>query len=120
MLIDNIIDLIKRKLPLTVETNKIEKFNNIIWVTYNDNKVLEDLHNNLDEMLLSYGITKHEYDYDFKFHSTLFMDENTDKINEIYEKIKDIDVSSTEVIDTIVIGESKDGINFKETISVSI
>ena len=74
----------------------------------------------IDKQSFAFTVDEDEYDYDFKFHSTLFMDENIDKINEIYEKIKDIDVSSTEVIDTIVIGESKDGINFKETISVSI
>ena len=120
MHIENIINLIKRKLPLKVQTNKIVKFNNIIWVTYDDNKVLDDLHNELDEMLLSYGISKHEYDYEFKFHSTLFIDENIDKINEIYDKIKDIDVRKEEIIDTIIIGESYDGINFKETVSIKI
>ena len=46
------------------------------------------------------------------FHSTLFIDENTELIDKMYELIKNEDVSDTLILDTILIGKSLDGINF--------
>ena len=46
------------------------------------------------------------------FHSTLFIDENEEKIKEMYDVIKDLDVSDNIKVDSIIMGESEDGINF--------
>ena len=111
-LIDTIKKVVKPYLPMSVKTSCIEKVNNIIWVKFKDNDQLTSLHNALDETLYKYGILQHEFDKNFIFHSTLFIDENINLIDTMYEIIKDEDVSDTLILDTLLIGESSDGINF--------
>ena len=97
---------------LEVTTNKIERNGNIIWISIKENNKLQQIHNKLDLLLLNYGISKHEFDDNFMFHSTLFIDENEEKIKEMYDVIKDVDVSDNIKVDSIIMGESEDGINF--------
>ena len=112
LLIDKMVTLIKSYLPLKVTTNKIERNGNIIWISIKENNKLQQIHNKLDLLLLNYGISKHEFDDNFMFHSTLFIDENEEKIKEMYDVIKDVDVSDNIKVDSIIMGESEDGINF--------
>ena len=57
--------------------------NNIIWTLFEENKVLYTIHEELDEKLITYGINRHEFDRNFIFHSTLFMDDNVDRIDKM-------------------------------------
>lgn len=119
-LIDKMVSLISSYLPLQVCSLKIEKNGNIIWVTFKENNTLKLIHNALDEMLLNYKIPKHEFDKNFMFHSTLFIDENEDKVIKMYDEIKKINVEEEMILDSIIIGESLDGINFVPILNKSI
>lgn len=112
LLISKMIELIKTYLPLTVSTSKIERNGSIIWFTFKENKTLVEIHNKLDLLLLNYGISKHEFDDDFIFHSTLFIDENEEIVKEMFENLKEFDISDDIKIDSIIMGKSDDGINF--------
>ena len=102
-IINEILLIVRKYLPLTVTSSHIEKNNNIIWSLFENNQILCDIHNELDDRLLKRGIQKHIFDENFIFHSTLFMDENINKINNMYELIKHYDVKQEHILDTIII-----------------
>ena len=56
-----------------------------------------------------FDVKPHEYDLDFKFHTTLFIDGDKDKINTAYQKIKHIDIPKNFKVTKFLIGESLTG-----------
>lgn len=112
-IINEILLVVRKYLPLKVTSSHIERNNNIIWSLFENNQILCDIHNELDDRLLKRGIQKHIFDENFIFHSTLFMDDCNEKINAMYKLIKDMDIKSINTLDTIIIGSSDDGVNFK-------
>lgn len=112
-IINEILFVVRKYLPIKVTSSHIERNNNIIWSLFEYNQILNDIHNELDERLLHFNVSKHMFDENFIFHSTLFMDDCNEKINSMYELIKNMDIKSSNTIDTIIIGSSDDGVNFK-------
>ena len=74
------------------------------------NNILDNIHIDLNSMLLEkYNIGLHEYDLDFLFHTTLFMDNDEEKIKKAYERIKDITIPKAMLINKYIIGISETG-----------
>ena len=120
IIIDSILSIVRKYLPLKVKSTHIGVNNNIIWTLFEENKVLYTIHEELDEKLITYGINRHEFDRNFIFHSTLFMDDNVDRIDKMYKLIKDYDVEEESLIDTIIIGKSEDNVNYEVIINEKI
>lgn len=51
----------------------------------------------------------HEYDLDYKYHTTLFMDNNTHSIKEAYNLINNIELPQSIIANQFIIGVSKTG-----------
>ena len=108
--IESLVNYFINLVPFEVETNKIECHDNIVWVRMKKNSILDNIHIDLNSLLLEkYNIGLHEYDLDFLFHTTLFMDNDKEKIKKAYERIKDIVIPKTMIIDKYVIGISETG-----------
>ena len=108
--INTLINYFKCLVPFTVETKEIEKHDNIIWVRMKKSDILNNIHIDLNNMLLEkYSISLHEYDLDFLFHTTLFMDDDKDKISKAYALIKDVTIPKEMTIDNYLIGVSDTG-----------
>ena len=56
-------------------------------------------------------IPLHEYDLDFIVHTTLFMDDDKEKINIARQLLGDLNLPETLVANTFVIGTSETGEN---------
>ena len=56
-----------------------------------------------------FGIGLHEYDLDFLFHTTLFMDSDAEKVRRGYEAIKNIPLPSVLRANRFLIGSSPEG-----------
>lgn len=96
--------------PFKIYVNSFEKYDNIIWIRMNRNKELDKIHDDLNNSLKDeYGIELHEYDLDYKYHTTLFMDNNFNSINEAYNIIKKEKLPTSIVADLFLIGTSKSG-----------
>lgn len=84
--IENIYDRVE---PFEIDIDKIEYESVIVWVMMCQNDDLSKLHDELNTILLEkYGVALHEYDTDYKFHVTLFMDGDPEKTLKAYDKIK--------------------------------
>lgn len=110
--LNDIVDIYNAQKPFEIKVKGIEKHENIMWIRMYSNEKLEALATSLNLMLKDkYGIPLHEYDLDFIFHTTLFMDGDAEKINAAHGLMGDLCLPKTLVADTFVIGKSETGEN---------
>ena len=96
--------------PFIIFIKGIEKDGEICWIRTEENKRLNKLHDDINNLLLEkYQIPLHEYDLDYKFHSTLFIDQDITKIDKAYELIKDYPLPNEVIPEEIMIGVSSSG-----------
>ena len=96
--------------PFDVDVKGIENESVIVWIRMKENEKLNAIHDELNELLLrKYGVPLHEYDMDYKFHTTLFMDSDTDKMHAAYDTIKNEPVPKILRADRFIIGTSPSG-----------
>ena len=108
--IDDITDYYRSIKPFEISVKGFEKDRNIVWIRMVNNREIDKIHDDLNEMLLSkYKVGLHEYDLDYKFHTTLFMDDDEDKISKAYELIRDVRLPKSLNINRFLIGISDSG-----------
>lgn len=108
--IDDITDYLSALTPFEISVKGIEAYENIVWIRMVNNNEIDSIHDRLNEMLLKkHGVVLHEYDLDYKFHTTLFMSDNEDKIRTAYERVKDTSLPDVLKINRFLIGTSKSG-----------
>lgn len=96
--------------PFEIAMDKIEMYDNIIWIRMKRNTYLDKVHDELNSILLEkYNIKLHEYDLDYKYHTTLFMDSNKDSIKEAYNLVKEVDLPQNIKANQFIIGTSETG-----------
>ena len=111
-ILNDIISIYEAQKPFKIDVKGIEKHDNIMWIRMYSNKDLEALVTSLNVMLKEkYSIPLHEYDLDFIFHTTLFMDDDADKINAAHNLLGNLELPKTLVANTFVIGKSETGEN---------
>jgi 2'-5' RNA ligase len=96
--------------PFEIAVKGIELHDNICWIRMEESPCLNALSEELNYTLRDkFGVPLHEYDLDFKFHTTLFMDDDTEKVAKAYEKVKDVPVPDKLIARRFVIGTSESG-----------
>ncbi len=102
--------LLSQLRPFEVEVQGIEYCQNICWMRMKECAELNAIHGKLDEFLLAkYGVSPHEYDGNYKFHTTLFMDDDAEKVRLAYERIKNCPLPRKLCANVFCIGESAQG-----------
>ena len=110
--LNDIISVYEAQKPFNVDVKGIEKHDNIMWIRMYSNKEIEALATSLNVMLKEkYNVPLHEYDLDFIFHTTLFMDGDKEKINAASDIFGDLVLPKTLIANTFVIGKSETGEN---------
>ena len=110
--LNDIIAVYNAQEPFEIKVKGIEKHENIEWIRMYSNEKLEALATMLNMMLKDkYGIPLHEYDLDFIFHTTLFMDDDAEKINTAHRLLGDVELPEALVANAFVIGTSETGKN---------
>ena len=102
--------LLKSTLAFEIEIDKIELNNTIVWIKMKKNDNLLKIHNDLCSLFLNkYNIPLHEFDKEFIYHTTLFLDSDKSKIEEAYNLIKSINLPKKISANRFVIGSSITG-----------
>lgn len=110
--LNDIISVYDAQEPFEIKVKGIEKHENIEWIRMYSNENIEALATELNMMLKEkYGIPLHEYDLDFIFHTTLFMDDDKEKINTAHRLLGDVELPEALVANAFVIGTSETGKN---------
>ena len=108
--INDIRNFYKSLKPFQIIVKGIEQANPIIWVTMQDSAELTDIHNKLDKMLFEkYGIIQHDFDKDFRFHTSIVIIHNKQQIIRAFDAIKDTNIPKTLKADKFIIGSSTEG-----------
>ncbi len=88
----------------------IERMGKIVWIRMKENEILSRIHSDLDKVMLEkFGVSPHEFDLDYKFHATLFMESDEVKVSSAYNKIKNEILPERLVANHFVIGSSETG-----------
>lgn len=110
--LNDIASIYEAQKPFKIDVKGIEKHENIMWIRMYSNAEIEALATALNMMLKEkYDIPLHEYDLDFIFHTTLFMDDDKEKINIAHQLLGDLNLPEALVANTFVIGTSETGEN---------
>ena len=108
--VSDLLDYFKSVKPFKIETDGICFKHVICWISMNRNYKLDRLHDYLNDFLkLKYGVPLHEYDTDYKYHTTLFSDSNEEKVLMAYKLIEQEQIPKTINANTILIGCSESG-----------
>ena len=111
--IKDMIDFLKGAKPFTAKTQNMEMRDGIIWIRIEENEQFKLLHDELDQIAISYAVKQHAFDKEFIFHSTVIMDGDMEKLERLFERIKDIPYPEELKINTFLVGHSGDKINYK-------
>ena len=96
--------------PFEVKIKALEQRGNILWLTAEENPILQQLHKELDCILeCQFQIPQHPFDRCFQFHSTLFLDDDTEKIGKMASTLAAHAFARTLQVDTILLGISQTG-----------
>ena len=118
MVDDNVLDCVLRDLneylsakeSFSLKGPKAELSGNIIWLRFSDSEHLSKIHSELDDLLLErYGVPLHKFDKCFAFHSTLFIDDDEEKLLYLYRQIRKIHIPGDVKIDRFIVGISDSG-----------
>lgn len=108
--LSDVISIYQEIKPFEVEVKGIENNHTICWIKMKENEKLNAIHDLLNKHFLEkYNIPLHEYDLDYLFHTTLFMDEDENKINQAYLLIKKAQLPKVLHVNRMIIGGSPTG-----------
>ena len=96
--------------PFEIPVKQIENHGNICWIRMHENEKLNDLSTKInDNLAKKHNIPLHEYDLDFLFHTSLFLDDDHHKVEMAYNRVKDTKLPEKLVAKRFVIGTSENG-----------
>lgn len=96
--------------PFSVRICGTERIGKILWLTVEENAILQQLHARLDQQLEAFfGIAQHPFDKAFAFHSTLFMGEDQEKVEQMEKALAAYPFARELMVDTVLLGTSETG-----------
>ncbi len=105
-----ILDVFEKIKPFEIAVKGIQDEGNICWIRMQDNPCLNALSTEINHILgEKHGVPLHEYDLDFKFHTSLFLDDDHQKVHQAYMRVRDVALPEKLIAHRFVIGTSKDG-----------
>lgn len=106
--LDDLTSVLTQQHPFSVRITGAEQAGSILWMPVADNEYLRQLHGVLDARLEDrFGIPQHEFDKSFKFHSTLFMDADEEKIAQMEHLLSGLPIARELQMDTFLLGVSE-------------
>lgn len=86
---------------------------NMIWLEFENNNKIIEIHKEIDKLLLDkYNIPIDEFDRIYHPHVTIFRDDDIQKLNNMYSRIKDLIIKEDVLIDTYAMGTNLDNNEF--------
>ena len=111
--IETIVNFFKTLKPFTVEPTHMEDNESILWIRYQDNEYLKYISSNLNQILNEkYDIPYHEFDLNFIFHTTIFMNDDKTLIKKGYDRLKNYELPKEISINKFLIGSSEEGLPY--------
>ena len=108
-ILDYLEGLLEQEEPVSVAPSGVERQGGILWVTFEENQRLQQLHGILDrELEARFGVGQHMFDQCFKFHSTLCMGE-PEAMDRLQESMTEVVLPRGLEINAFLLGVSESG-----------
>ena len=108
-IISDIREIYKGQKAFEIDVSGVENLGGIAWIRMKESSELNALSDKLNSMLFSrHGIPLHEYDTDYKFHSTLFMGNEVEVAEEL-SMLGNINIPEKLTASRFIIGFSHSG-----------
>ncbi len=109
-ILDYLEGFLSKQSPFSFRIQNPEQAGSILWMPVEENLRLRQLHEQLDAQLEQhFGVPQHQFDKYFLFHSTLFMDSDTDKIAQMRRMLEEYPIERELQVDTFLLGLSETG-----------
>ena len=96
--------------PLLLQPKAIERQGEVLWLAFEPTAALVELHRELDEVMeRDFGVLPHPYDLDFRFHSTLFLDADTERLMRMERLLSNLTLPPPFPVNRFFIGCSPSG-----------
>lgn len=103
-------DYLKKQKQFSLSAKGFESQNGIVWLKFNANEKLEKLHNELDVLMLeNFNVKQHEFDLNFAYHSTLFINLSVEQANVVMQDLKNQPFLKSVNANSFIIGTSPTG-----------
>ena len=110
-ILDYLVEFLSKQSPFPLRIQGAAQEGNILWLPVAENETLRRLHDQLDtELEQHFSIPQHPFDKCFLFHSTLFMDEDADKISQMCRQLKNLPIEQNLQVDTFLLGLSENNL----------
>ncbi len=97
--------------PFEIPVGKIEFEEVIVWLRMRENSALNRIHDAINaRMLKEFGVGLHAYDEDYLFHTTLFMEADSETLQKAYAEIRGVALPTSIRAERILIGTSPTGV----------
>ena len=117
---NDVTEYFKTVRPFEVQADKIEIENSILWLRWKNNSNLEKIHLDLCNLMLNkYKVPLHQFDYEYKFHTTLFV-EACDLNENLLNKVLELEIPQKINIENLFVGCSPDNLSENYKIYKSI
>ena len=108
--VSDIRDFYKSLNPFKIMVKGIEQADSILWITMQDSTELDDIHKKLDDMLYEkYGVLQHDFDKDFRFHTSVLILNTKEQISKAFDAMKDTNIPEILRAERFIIGSSVEG-----------
>ena len=101
---------LKKQKPFSLTAQGFESQSGIVWLKFNATKTLKKMHNELDALMLeNFNVKQHEFDLNFAYHSTLFINLNGEQANAVMHDLKEQPFLKNVNANAFIIGTSHTG-----------
>lgn len=89
--------------PFKIMVKGIEQAGSILWITMQDSTELDDM------LYEKYGVLQHDFDKDFRFHTSVLMLNTEEHIRKAFNAMKDTNIPEILRAERFIIGSSVEG-----------
>lgn len=109
-IVNTVCEYYKRLKTFELSVKGVENAGNIVWIRYYENVILSSIKDDMNALLKDkFNIGLHEYDHDYLFHTTLFMENDESKNSRAFEQVKNVPLPKTIRINRFSVGYSPNG-----------
>lgn len=103
-------EAIFREIPsFSVRVKGLQQAPGVLWIAMEENEALRWLHEKMVGLARKYGAEPHPFDGDFRYHSTLFLSQEAEKLAQMAAALQDAPLPEQIAVRAFLIGGSETG-----------
>jgi len=101
--------IFRRTPAFSIRVRGLEGVPGCLWIAMEENETLRGLHEKMVGLAGRYGAPPHPFDGDFRYHSTLFLSQEAEKLARMADRLKEAPLPDVIPANAFLIGGSETG-----------